>query len=148
MRRVAVLVFALTMPATAHAAAPDTLFQDFGLFGAWAVDCNQPASPANPHVSITTPAPGVVLEDHDLGASFALNRYSMLSAERAGGDELAVETIFQPGTNVEERQKLTFQVRDGTRRTIFNQPDNGAVRVQDGIVVGRGSKTPMLKKCE
>lgn len=148
MRRLAVLVLALTLPAAAQSAPPDALFKDFGLLGSWAVDCAEAASPTNPHVRITTPAPGVVLEDHDLGASYALNRYSMLSAARAGSDELSVETIFQPGTSVEERQKLVFQVHDGERRTMFNQPDNGAVRVQDGIVLGRGTKTPVLKKCE
>ena len=45
--------------------------------------------------------------------------------------------IFQPGTEVEERQKLVFRVRDNTRRTMFNQPADGPVRVKDGIVLAR-----------
>lgn len=149
-RFVAVLAFAAlgAMSTVARAAPADTLFQEFGLFGTWAPDCMAPAAPDNPHVSITTPAPGVALEDHDLGPNYAVNRYSMLSAERISADELSVETIFQPGTEVEERQKLVFLVRDGTRRTLFNQPDNGAVRVKDGTVLARGSVTPVLKKCE
>jgi hypothetical protein len=149
-RFVAVLVVIASTAAfqAAHATPVDTLFQDFGLFGSWALDCKAPAAPNNPHVSITTPSPGVVLEDHDLGPDYAVNRYSMLSAERAAPDELSVETIFQPGTTVEERQKLVFRVRDKTRRTVFNQPDNGPVRVKDGIVVGLGTKTPVLKKCD
>ena len=146
MRLVAVLVFAA---ATAAAAAPvDTLFQEFGLFGTWALDCKQPAAPTNPHVSITTPSPGLVREDHDLGPNYTVNHYSMLSAERISPDELSVEVIFQPGTETEERQKLVFQVRKDTRRTMFNQPDNGPVRVKDGIVLARGAKTPVLNKCE
>jgi len=150
IRSVAVLVLAAAtaISAAARAAPADALFQDFGLFGTWASDCKQPATPDNPHVSIRTPSPGVVLEDHDLGPNFAVNRYSMLSAERISADELSVETIFQPGTEVEERQKLVFRVRDNTRRTMFNQADNGPVRVKDGIVLARGSKTPVLKKCE
>ena len=135
--------------ATSAAAAPvDTLFQEFGLFGTWAPDCKQPATPANPHVSITTPSPGLVREDHDLGPSYTVNRYSMLSAERLSPDELSVEVIFQPGTETEERQKLVFRVRKDTRRTMFNQPDDGPVRVKDGIVLARGTKTPVLNKCE
>ena len=43
----------------------------------------RPATPSNPHVSITTPSAGLVLEDHDLGPDFSVNRYSMLSAETA-----------------------------------------------------------------
>ena len=125
MRLVAVLVFAAAT-ASAAAAPVDTLFQDFGLFGTWAPDCKLPAAPANPHVSITTPSPGLVREDHDLGPNYTVNHYSMLSAERMSADELSVEVIFQPGTEIEERQKLVFQVRKDTRRTMFNQPDRRA----------------------
>jgi hypothetical protein len=146
MRLVAVLVF---VGATSAAAAPvDTLFQEFGLFGTWAPDCTQAATPANPRVSITVPSPGLVQEEHNLGPNYAVNHYSMLSAERLSPDELSVEVIFQPGTETEERQKLVFRVRKDTRRTMFNQPDNGPVRVKDGIVLARGAKTPVLNKCE
>jgi hypothetical protein len=146
MRLVAVLVFAA---ATSAAAAPvDMLFQEFGLFGTWAPDCKQPATPANPHVSITIPSPGLVREEHDLGPNYTVNHYSMVSAERLSLDELSVEVIFQPGTETEERQKLVFQVRKDTRRTMFNQPQDGPVRVKDGIVLARGAKTPVLNKCE
>ena len=146
MRLVAVLVF---VAATSAAAAPvDTLFQEFGLFGTWAPDCKQPATPANPHVSITIPSPGLVREEHDLGPNYTVNQYSVLSAERVSADELSVEVIFQPGTETEERQKLVFQVRKDTRRTMFNQPQDGPVRVKDGIVLARGAKTPVLNKCE
>ncbi len=146
MRLVVVLVLA---GATSAAAAPvDMVFQEFGLFGTWAPDCKQSATPTNPHVSITTPSPGLVREDHDLGPNYTVNHYSMLSAERLSADELSVEVIFQPGTETEERQKLVFLVRKDTRRTMFNQPDNGPVRVKDGIVLARGAKTPILNKCD
>ena len=150
MRIAAVLVLAFTtaMPAAAKAAPAEELFRQFNLFGIWAPDCGQAASPANPHVSITTPSPGLVLESHDLGRNYAVNRYSMLSAERLSGERLAVEVIFQPGTADEERQKLVFLIRKDTRRTLFNQPEGGAVRVKDGIALARGSKTPVLHKCE
>ncbi len=89
-----------------------------------------------------------MLEDHDLGPDFAVNRYSVLSAERISASSMSVDVIFQPGTEVEERQKLVFSVRDNTRRTMFNQADGGTVRVKDGIALARGSKTPLLRKCE
>lgn len=150
MRRFAVvLVAALTALCQSARATPvDTLFQDFGLLGSWALHCKMPAAPDNPHVSITAPTPGAVLEEHDLGPNYAVNSYRMLSAERIAPDELSVETIFQPGTTAEERQKLVFRVRDNTRRTMFNQPGNGPVRVKDGVVVGRDIRTPVLKKCD
>ena len=149
MRIAAVLVLAFATAVPAAKAAPvDELFRQFGLFGTWAPDCGQAASPANPHVSITTPSPGLVLENHDLGRDYAINRYSMLAAERISDERLSVEVIFQPGTDAEERQKLVILVRKGTRRTMFNQPDGGAVRVKNGIALAHGSKTPVLNKCE
>jgi hypothetical protein len=153
MRIVAVLVFAAVTAGYAAlpaAAAPsiEELFNEFGLFGNWAADCKLAATPANPHVGITMPSAGLVLEDHNLGADFAVNHYSVLSATRISAELLSVNVIFQPGTEVEERQTLVFLVRQGTRRTMFNQPDGGAVRVKDGIALARGTRTPLLKKCE
>jgi hypothetical protein len=70
-----------------------------------------------------------------------------LSAERLPGDRVALQVIFQPGTQIEERQNLVLLVQRGTRRTLFNQPEGGPVRVKEGVAVGRGTKTPTLKKC-
>jgi hypothetical protein len=145
---ISAVVASFLVSSSANAASVEELFQQFGLFGTWATDCSKPATPGNPHVSITTPSSGLVLEDHNLGPDFAVNRYSVLSAEQVSASSLAVDVIFQPGTEVEERQKLVFSVRDDTRRTMFNQPVGGAVRVKDGIALARGSKTPLLRKCE
>lgn len=151
MRIALVLVLAVV---TSLPAAADTgplveqLFRDFGLFGTWATNCQAPATPANPHVTISMPTAGVVIEDHDLGGDYALNRYSVLTAQRITPERLSVDVIFQPGTDAEERQKLEFLVHDGTRRTLFNQSDGGPVRVKGGIALARGTRTPLLKKCE
>ncbi len=143
-----VLAFFTAVPAAATTPSVEDLFRQFGLFGDWASNCKQPATPANPHVSVTTPSAGLVLESHDLGADFALNRYSVLAATRVSDTRLSVEVVFQPGSEIEERQTLVFQIRDGTRRTLFNQPIGGPVRVKGGIALARGSKTPVLRKCE
>jgi hypothetical protein len=133
---------------TAKSASVDDTFRQFNLMGVWAVDCQQPASPENPHLNITTPAAGVVLEKHDIGPDYAENQYSFLSAERLSATRLAAEVVFQPGTEGEERQKLVFRIGNNTRRTMFNQPEGGAVRVKDGIALANHSRTPTLKKCE
>ena len=150
MRLVTVFVFVVSfaISATADAASVEELFEQFGLFGTWATDCNKPPTPGNPHVSITTPSAGLVLEDHNLGPDFAVNRYSVLSAERTSPTSLSVDVIFQPGTELEDRQKLIFSVRNNTRRTIFNQTSGGAVRVKDGIALAHSTKTPLLQRCE
>ncbi len=159
MRLAAVLVIAtalvsvtalvsMTPSAAADPVPIDTVFTDMGLFGHWALDCGRPPTSANPHVRIATPQPGEVEEIHDHGPEFSANHYRILSAERIGEDRLQVTAIFQPGTDVSQLQTLAFQVGRGTRRTLFNQPDGAAVRVRDGIVVGSGRKTPLLRKCD
>jgi hypothetical protein len=143
----ALFVVSFAVSNNANGASVEELFHQFSLFGNWATDCNTPPTPVNPHVTITMPSAGLILEDHNLGPTYTVNRYSVLSAEKVSATNLSVRVIFQPGTEVEERQKLVFAVRESTRRTIFNQTDGGAVRVKDGIALGRGSKTPLLHKC-
>jgi hypothetical protein len=150
---VAVLLFILATAtpiaaATGGEPSPEQLFQQFGLFGTWASNCQAPASPANPHVEITEPSPGVILEDHHLGEDYIVNRYSVLSAEKLSDTRLSVEVLFHPGADDQERQKLTFAIRDQTRRTVFNQVEGGAVRVKDGVVLPQGINTPLLHKCK
>ena len=151
MRNALIFVLALvtSLPAAAdNGPLVEQVFREFGLFGTWAINCQDPATPANPRVTIDMPTAGVVIEDHDLGADYARNRYSVLAARRISAERLAVDVIFQPGTPEEERQKLEFLVQNGTRRTMFNQSESGPVRVKGGIALARGSKTPVLKKCE
>ncbi|HEY5379647.1 MAG TPA: hypothetical protein VIJ78_08930 [Pseudolabrys sp.] len=154
MRLAAVLALmaAIIMPAggetVSKAGSADELFHAFWLFGTWAPDCKLAASPENPHVSVTAPRAGQVLEEHDFGSGFAVNRYSMLTAELLSDDLLSVSTIYQPGTSQEKRERLIFRLRGGTRRTMFNQPEGGEVRVKDGVVLSNQSKTPLLHKCD
>jgi hypothetical protein len=148
MRFAAVVLVGLLL-ANSAAAEPsvEDVFRSFDLVGDWALDCKQPASPANPHVDISVPSPGLVLEEHTLGDEYAVNRYSVLSAVRQSSDRLSVEVVFGPGTENEQRQKLILLIRKGTRRTMFNQPEGGDVRVKDGIALSHGTRTPLLKKC-
>lgn len=125
----------------------EALFREFGLFGTWAVDCGAPSSPTNPFVEVVAPGAGAVAEIHDVGPGNVRNRYDVLSAERLAADRIGLRVVFLPGTDFEERQRLEVVVRGDTRRTMFNQPDGEPPRVKDGVVVGFGLKTPLLKKC-
>jgi hypothetical protein len=125
----------------------ESVFREIGMFGTWATDCGRPASLDNPYVSVTTPSAGLVLENNDVGPEYAANRYSVLSARRLPRRQLEVNVIFRPGAPGEERQTLVFHMGKGTRRTIFNRVDGGEVRVKNGVVLSRGIKTPVLRKC-
>jgi hypothetical protein len=150
MRRAAVLLLssAAVLPAAAASPPPEQLFAQFGLFGTWARDCAAQPSPDNPHVVISQPAPGVILEDNDIGPENIVNRYSVLAAKKLSATQLSLQVIFQPGADDEERQTLIWAVKDGTLRTMFNQPQGGPVRVKNGVAVGFDVETPVLRKCK
>jgi hypothetical protein len=152
MRIVAVLVgvLATAVPAGAAPEKPSTdqLFREFDLFGTWATICEFPPSPSNPHVVVTEPNPGTIIEDHNLGSDYQVNRYRVLSAEKLSDTRLGVTVLFNPGGNDQERQKLIVVVRDKTRRTVFNQVDRGPVRVREGVALPEGMTTPLLHKCK
>lgn len=123
------------------------VLEDFSLFGAWAVNCALPATPANPHVSIVETEPGTVVERHDLGPEYETNSYSVIAAAPLSKTRVSLDVVFKPGTGRQERQRLIFRIEQDTRRTLYNRIEHGAVVVKDGVVVGRGVKTPLLHKC-
>lgn len=145
----AVLPVAAASNATA-AKAPSTaeVLRQFGLFGNWAVNCQRPAAADNPHVSDRVLSPGVIMERQDLGPDNVVNRYSVLSAKSLSKTEVSLQVLFQPGGKGDERQRLVLVVRDGTRRTMFNQVADGPVQVKDGVALKFGVRTPLLTKCE
>jgi hypothetical protein len=137
---------ASSLPAAAGPSVED-LFREFDLLGNWAINCELPAAPTNPHVRILISNPGLVQEEHDLGDEFAINRYSILAASRLSPERLSIEVNFRPSDGDEQRQKLILLIRKATRRTMFNQPEGGEVRVKDGVALAHGVKTPVLRKC-
>ena len=150
MRAVAVAAFWLLMTLAAAAAPPTpaAMFRAFGLLGTWAVDCRLPASPRNPYVSDFLEDAGAVVEEHHLGPDYAVNHYRVLSAKRLSATEVELEVLFQPGSEATHQQRLVMRVSNGRRRTLFNQPQDGKVRVKNGVALGAGVKTPTLTKCE
>ena len=150
MRVLCVLALALLATSAAAQDKPSVadLFKQYGLIGEWAVDCKADASPANPHVEVAEDEKGTIVERHDLGRDYRVNAYRILTAKRVSPTEVSVQALFDAGTEDEQKQNLTFSVRDNTRRTLFTQVEGGPVRVKNGVAVGFGMKTPKLRKCE
>ena len=155
MRRLMAIALTLTavlpVAATVLAVEPsatEQVLRQFGLFGRWAVDCQREAAPDNPHVTDLMAASGMVLERHDLGRESEINHYQIVTAKRLSATRLSLEVIFQPGSDNEQRQHLVVMVRDDTRRTLLNAPEGGPVRVKNGVALGFGLTTPLLRKCE
>jgi hypothetical protein len=154
MRKAAFVVLAglaancAALPAATAAPSAETVFRQFDLFGRFAAHCEEPATPDNPHVSINAPGNGLVLEEQNVGSEFAINRYRVVTATRLSPTRLAVTVIFQAGAQDQERQRLEYLVRKDTRRTMFNRPEGGEVRVKNGVAIAAGLATPVLRRCE
>lgn len=136
---------------TAPAFTAEPVYRDIGLLGNWALACDQPASPFNPHVSTTAPGGGLIVETHDVGPDFAPNLYHAIAARRVAKDTVEARVLFRPGAEDEEEQTLVMRVRKDakgtdTRRTMFNRSEDG-VRVKNGVAVVSGAKTAVLKRC-
>lgn len=134
-------------PAATTKPAVAAVLKDFGLFGAWAVNCAAPATPANPHVSIFETQPDTVVERHDLGPEYETNNYRVIAAAPLSKTRVSVDVVFKPGADRQKQQRLIFRVEHDTRRTLYNRIENGAVVVKDGLVVGRSAHTPLLHRC-
>ncbi|RDV05584.1 hypothetical protein DXH78_13980 [Undibacter mobilis] len=128
----------------------EPVFRDLNLLGNWAVDCDRPASPANPHVNVSAPGAGLIVEHHDVGADFAPNLYHVVAARRVDKRDVEVRALFRPGTESEDAQILVLRIGKAkgadTRRTMFNRGEDG-VRVKNGVAVRSGAKTAVLRRC-
>jgi hypothetical protein len=129
----------------------EPVFRDFNLLGTWAVACDRPASPSNPHVGVTAPGAGLIVEHHDVGPDFAPNLYHVVSARRVDKNDVEAKALFRPGSEGEEQQTLVMRIAKDkkgidTRRTMFNRGEDG-VRVKNGVAVMSGGKTAVLRRC-
>jgi hypothetical protein len=151
MMRVAAAIAVMALFAGAAAArAPgvERLFNEFGLFGAWAVDCAATPSLDNPHVDIGKPQPGEVLEQHDFGPGYEPNRYVIRAARRLSGHRLALDASFERAGADPQRQLIVMTIEAGRRRTMFTGTEDAPPRVLNGIATANGAPTPTLTKCD
>ncbi|HVV63343.1 MAG TPA: hypothetical protein VHD14_16465 [Pseudolabrys sp.] len=149
MRIRAAIVFALALcaPAAAQEKSVAELFEQFGLFGSWAANCDREPAVDNVRATISRQDAGNVVEDDDPGRGYQINRYSIVKAKKVSDEQLSVEVVYRPNTKEEQRQEQVWLVREGSWRTMMNKPKGERARVKNGIVVGTTIKTPTLRKC-
>ena len=142
------LALALNAPAAAQQPSVTELFDQFGLFGVWAINCDREPALDNPRVTVLRPSSaGPVIENDDAGPGTYVNHYTIVSAKRLDDDTLSVRVLYRPGTRQQQLQDQVWRVRDNSRRTLFNKPKGERARVKDGIIVGSGTETPVLHRC-
>ena len=120
------------------------ILENFGFFGRWAMDCDQPASPANNVRVARVSASSDPIFSENLGGSGEPNSYVILRAKRTGPDTIVLRTKL----NGEIVQELTMR-RNGERiQTITNRdPATGKYIVRKGVIVGTKYETPWLTRC-
>lgn len=147
-------ITASTSPGDRPRFTAEPVYRELNVLGTWAISCDGPASPSNPHVSTTAPGGGLIVETHDVGADFTPNLYHVVAARKLGKDQIEAQVLFRPGTEAEEEQTIVLRITPAkkgkgvdTRRTMFNRGEEGDVRVKDGVGVVSRLKTPVLKRC-
>ncbi len=122
-------------------------YRHFGLFGTWAPNCGQGASPDNPRVTVGLEA-GAVLEKDEFGDGYERNHYLIVAARHIDARRLAIEALFAQGDAEPQRQLIVMRVENRTRRTLFTGAANEPPLVKDGIAIALGKPTPTLTKCD
>jgi hypothetical protein len=148
------IVVAAVIAAGSHAAksTAEREFEHLDLFGAWAPNCAEAASPDNPHVVVVRGDKGYVIEQNEFGAGYEINRYLIVAARHISGHRLAIDALFQQDDNEPQQQLIVIEFgREGgkrTRHTVFTGTGNGPPLVKDGVAVAVGKPTPVLNKCD
>jgi len=132
---------------SAPAAKADSLsetLETFGFFGRWAINCDEPASPANNVRTARMSPTGDPVFSENLGGLGEPNSYVILRAKRNGADTAVLRVKLNGGVI----QELTMR-RDGDRlRTISNREiATGEYVVREGLVVSTKQETPWLTRC-
>src|ERR1043165_1704857 len=99
MRGAAGILFLILAASAAAAETAEALFSQFDLYGSWAVRCDQPASPMNPHVTIVAISAGVLTEEQNTGPDYELNTYLIATAKKIDPTSLSVHALFRAGTD-------------------------------------------------
>jgi hypothetical protein len=106
--------------------------QDFGLIGKWAIECNQPPSPANEHAEFALTQLGAVWVLNDFGPDYDGMVYRVVDAQRIGLDKLSLRQVLAADDTIALDIVL---LRSNDRiRVWLSRTAAGDVLVKDGMV--------------
>jgi hypothetical protein len=130
-------------PASNAETLTETL-ENFGFFGRWAMDCEQPPSPTNNVRIARLSATSDPTFNENLGGSGEPNSYVIVRAKRTSPDTIVLRTKL----NGEIVQELTMHRHGDRIQTITNRdPATGRYVVRKGVIVGTKQETPWLTRC-
>jgi hypothetical protein len=136
----------MLQPCLAQAQSAASAMQAFGLFGTWAGECRQGASPANNHVTyVGTPAGGVQLR-YDAGADYDDITYDITEAKQIAPDRISMRQVLASNKEV-TLDIVILKEQDRIRIWTSAFPD-GTLLVEDGILSSfNGRETRWMAHC-
>jgi hypothetical protein len=137
-------VSALVVPGWARSSPAAIAAAQWGLDGAWAIDCSKPPSNDNGYLSYEITASGKVLHRREFGGSGDVNDVQSVRILADG----AIEITAHFKSFNQTRQWTNVRSRDGRMRTMTNiAPGTTDYSVRDGVLVHNGQPTKWQTRC-
>jgi hypothetical protein len=143
--------FLVLWPLAARADEIYDNLQRFGLVGTWAIHCDQPMSPANPHSVIYAAPDGRPLRKLVRGGDFADLYSTIESAKIVTADTIATTWRNSTGwTGAQAGVAIDMVIaKNGRRvRTVDSRGSDGTHFIQGGVFTKSGAQAPSMEKCD
>jgi len=116
----------------------------WGLLGTWALDCGQPPSSSNGHLSYVVRTPGKVSHERNFGDKQDVNEVQQATTGRGGWLQLVVN--FQ---GLSQSRKFTLMMAaDGRIKALSNSKADGTEpTIKNGKFTANGNDTPWQVRC-
>jgi hypothetical protein len=140
-----IAVIAALMVCTAPAAWATSVrevFEQYGLLGAFSVNCARPVSPQNFYTHFQALVGDRVQIDLMVGPRQRQYSYVIDRAEARGPNEVAISMA-----NRQQRLNLLYRVENGRLRTMESVRQGGPAIVRGGVFTANRLPTPWLSRC-
>ena len=116
----------------ANAQSAARTVQDFKLVGKWAIECNQPPSPANEHAEFALTPLGAVWVLNDFGPDYDGMVYRVVDAQRISLDKLSLRQVLAADETVV--LDIVLLKSNDKIRVWLSRTAAGDVLVKDGMI--------------
>jgi hypothetical protein len=140
-------IASLSLAAGANAQPAANAVQEFGLLGAWAIECSQLPSPQNEHTTFTIADTGGVRLRNDFGRDYDEMVYRVTSAKRVGADKVALRQVLMADSRI---VLDTVILKNDDRVRVWSSHGlDGLALVSEGTIPGtNGHETRWAWRCQ
>jgi hypothetical protein len=144
------LIFAahlLLLSGFSQAQSPTSAVEEFGLMGAWAIDCMHSPSPRNEHSVFSVTSIGTVQLRNDFGIDYDEMVYRIVDARRVSPDMVALRQVLttDPGVVLD----VVMLKVDDKIRIWSSRGNDGKALVREGAIPStNGQQTRWALRCQ